>query len=566
MRHRIAAEEPPERVRAKTAAAAAPHVPQAVDSLWGALGQRAQAPSRGARAGDAEEREARRVADAVTGDAAEADGERPARDASPGAGAVPELGGGEPLPAAERARFEARFGFDFSQVRIHHDARADRATEPLGASAFTLGSHIAFRSGSYDPRSEAGRRLLAHELTHVVQQRGGAASPAAGPIGAAPVGVARSGPPETRASVHQRMLKGMIELVGRFPSDDEARQEALVGLFGTVPEEQVAGLYHRLEPGAKTDDFALYFRQKFTFTRAEGLTYLRGRMPAPAKAATGAKTSPEVPGKEIGKEIAASCGGVPTTDSGAPAIGFGNSMAGDGYRMNPKYWDVEYTLVKEGRVKTFTATAGKSGWSQASEFLEGNKDWHGSVLDVRMKVGKFGAAAAIEDVYNPGSSAAYSLDCLAMSTLVQMRGMYRSYPEATRDEDFDRDYGSFTMDRFGEEGKLPTSSLDKDLDVTELDAPVALEDYAKVGLQPGDRVPISNPFITSGAWMTENTIYVGDGKFFGHPFPVMTVDGYAEKLAAKLDPSKPLEDRKKYVLKNSQIRSYARPRGRAARK
>ncbi|MET0396725.1 MAG: DUF4157 domain-containing protein [Longimicrobiaceae bacterium] len=565
MRERIAADEPPERVRTKPAPAPALRAVQAPDSLWGAL-----ARPRDARAGNTEEREARRVADAVVGDAAEAGGERPARDVSPGAGAgagsVPELGGGEPMPAAERARFEARFGFDFSQVRIHHDARADRAAEPIGASAFTLGSHIAFRSGSYDPRSEAGRRLLAHELTHVVQQRGGGTSPAAGPIGAAPVGVARSGPPETRASVHQRMLKGMIELVGRFPSDDEARQEALVGLLGTVPEEQVAGLYHRLEPGAPKDDFALYFKQKFAFSRAEGLTYLRNRMPAPAKATTGSKSSPEVPGKEIGKEIAAAGCSVPSESSGAPAIGFGNSMAGEGYTMNPKYWNVDYILVKNDKRRTFTATAAKSGWKQTAEFLEKNKDWDGSVLDVRMGVGKYGAAAAIEDVYNPLSASTYSVDCLAMATLVQMRGIHMSYPEASRDADFDRDYGSFAMDRFGDSSKLPTSSLDKDLDVTTLDAPVALKDYAKVGLQPGDQVPISNPFITSGAWMTENTVYVGDGKFFGHPFPVMTVDEYAKKLAAKLDPAKSLEERQKYVLEHSQIRSYSRPRTRAARK
>jgi hypothetical protein len=122
------------------------------------------------------------------------------------------------------------------------------------------------------------------------------------------------------------------------------------------------------------------------------------------------------------------------------------------------------------------------------------------------------------------------------------------------------------MDRFGQEGKLPTSSLEKDMDVTTLPAPVALKDYAQVGLLPGDQVPISNPFIPSGAWMTENTIYQGDGKFFGHPFGVMTVDGYAERLAAKLDDKKPLEERKKYVLAQSQIRSYSRPRTRAAKK
>jgi peptidoglycan hydrolase-like protein with peptidoglycan-binding domain len=81
--------------------------------------------------------------------------------------------GGEPLAASERGFFEARFGTDFSSVRIHSDSRADRLARALGAEAFTIGSHIALRGGR-DAGTSAGRRLLAHELTHVVQQSGGA--------------------------------------------------------------------------------------------------------------------------------------------------------------------------------------------------------------------------------------------------------------------------------------------------------------------------------------------------------------------------------------------------------
>jgi hypothetical protein len=74
------------------------------------------------------------------------------------------------LPASERAFFEPRFGQGFHQVRVHHDERADRAARSLTARAFTLGSDIFFRSGEYRPGVAAGRHLLAHELTHVVQQ------------------------------------------------------------------------------------------------------------------------------------------------------------------------------------------------------------------------------------------------------------------------------------------------------------------------------------------------------------------------------------------------------------
>jgi hypothetical protein len=69
-----------------------------------------------------------------------------------------------------RVAMEARFSRDFSRVRIHADGSAERAAAALGARAFTTGNHIAFGAGGYAPHSDAGRRLLAHELTHVVQQ------------------------------------------------------------------------------------------------------------------------------------------------------------------------------------------------------------------------------------------------------------------------------------------------------------------------------------------------------------------------------------------------------------
>jgi len=79
-------------------------------------------------------------------------------------------GGGEPLPGRVRAFFEPRFGHDFSQVRIHRDVRASESAQALNAQAFTLQRHIVLGTGQYEPNTDAGRRLLAHELTHVVQQ------------------------------------------------------------------------------------------------------------------------------------------------------------------------------------------------------------------------------------------------------------------------------------------------------------------------------------------------------------------------------------------------------------
>ena len=79
-------------------------------------------------------------------------------------------GGGQPLPQSERAFFEPRFGHDFSQVRVHTDSQAAETASAVNARAFTLGRNIVFGAGQYQPRGSEGRHLLAHELTHVVQQ------------------------------------------------------------------------------------------------------------------------------------------------------------------------------------------------------------------------------------------------------------------------------------------------------------------------------------------------------------------------------------------------------------
>lgn len=81
---------------------------------------------------------------------------------------------GHPLDHATRTFFESRFGFDFGHVRIHADHSASESARSVKALAYTVGHDIVFRSGQYAPTSLAGRHLLAHELTHVVQQGGAA--------------------------------------------------------------------------------------------------------------------------------------------------------------------------------------------------------------------------------------------------------------------------------------------------------------------------------------------------------------------------------------------------------
>jgi hypothetical protein len=140
-------------------------------------------------AGDPYEREADRIAEEVirvpTPTAAGVAGASPSRRMAgfPDGGperrtrAGPEHG--QPLPAQEREFMESRFGYSFDAVRVHTGAAADETATALGARAFTLGHEVVFAAGNYLPGTTAGRRLLAHELAHVVQQghaRGGRGS------------------------------------------------------------------------------------------------------------------------------------------------------------------------------------------------------------------------------------------------------------------------------------------------------------------------------------------------------------------------------------------------------
>ncbi len=146
--------------------------------------------------------------------------------------------GGRPLDPDTRRFMEPRFGHDFSKVRIHDNPEASSSASAVSARAYTVGSNIAFRSGEFAPGSGEGRRLLAHELTHVVQQ--GQAAPHA-------ASVQRSAwvSQMTRPSVQR--FSGVPPAAA--PAAEDGLAEALMG-FGTgtleaeaaaVPEEAVTG-------------------------------------------------------------------------------------------------------------------------------------------------------------------------------------------------------------------------------------------------------------------------------------------------------------------------------------
>lgn len=82
-------------------------------------------------------------------------------------------GRGQPLDEDVQTQMESRLGYDFSQVRVHTSPEADSLNHTLQAKAFTTGQDVFFRAGEYQPHTDSGKELIAHELTHVVQQSTG---------------------------------------------------------------------------------------------------------------------------------------------------------------------------------------------------------------------------------------------------------------------------------------------------------------------------------------------------------------------------------------------------------
>jgi hypothetical protein len=86
---------------------------------------------------------------------------------------VVNSGGGSPLAPDVQDEMQGRLGHDFSDVRVHNDSQAHESARSVNAHAYTVGSNVVFQRDKYDPASAEGKTMLAHELTHVVQQRSG---------------------------------------------------------------------------------------------------------------------------------------------------------------------------------------------------------------------------------------------------------------------------------------------------------------------------------------------------------------------------------------------------------
>jgi Domain of unknown function (DUF4157) len=127
-------------------------------------------------------------------------------------------GGGDSLPLELRGFFGSRFGVDFSNVRLHTGAAANEAAQSIQARAFTVGQDIVFGPGEYQPHTAGGKQLLAHELTHTVQQSGGASPVSNGaplvsrqPISSSPAQIQRDGKPGTPSAEDQQRIDKALQ-------------------------------------------------------------------------------------------------------------------------------------------------------------------------------------------------------------------------------------------------------------------------------------------------------------------------------------------------------------------
>jgi hypothetical protein len=173
--------------------------------------------------------------------------------------------GGRPLEPEVRNDMEARLGHDFTDVRVHDDSAAADSAKAVNAHAYTVGSNVVFQREKYDPSSNEGRTTLAHELTHVVQQRNG---PVDGT--SAPGGIKLSDPSdrfETEAAANaDRAMSGPAPVqtatvlqtaaVQRHAEEDEAPVQ---GLFvqrqdAEEEEEPVQGLFVQRQDEEKPEE------------------------------------------------------------------------------------------------------------------------------------------------------------------------------------------------------------------------------------------------------------------------------------------------------------------------
>ncbi len=147
---------------------------------------------------------------------------------------------GQALEPEVRLFMEQRFGHDFSAVQVHTDSRAARSAQFLGARAYTFGSHIVFAEGQYQPGNSIGRSLLAHELTHVLQQESG---------GSTNKHIQRQNDPQADTDRQERLRRAHLPLDAQIREDafDLCVVASALGFIPTVTEEVVQQTYSAMQ-------------------------------------------------------------------------------------------------------------------------------------------------------------------------------------------------------------------------------------------------------------------------------------------------------------------------------
>jgi hypothetical protein len=193
--------------------------------------------------------------------------------------------GGRPLEPDVRAGMEARLGHDFSDVRVHDDSTAAASASAVNAHAYTVGSNVVFQRDKYDPSTQEGKTTLAHELTHVIQQRSGPVDGMSAPGGIkvsdpgdrfereaaanADRVMSRPAPAQTAAvsasgrSVQRHAAEDEPPVQGLFvqrqDEEEEEEEEPVQGLFvqraeGEEEEEPVQGLFVQRAEGEEEEE------------------------------------------------------------------------------------------------------------------------------------------------------------------------------------------------------------------------------------------------------------------------------------------------------------------------
>jgi len=211
-----------------------------------------QAKPRVSEPGDSYEQEADRVADAVMAASAHvpvaAAPPLIQRATGPSNGSAletlpPSVGhtlasAGSPLDATLRSDMEQRFGYDFSAVRVHTDAHAEASAWAMNARAYTLGNHIVFGEPGFRPASSEGRHLLAHELTHVVQQT---APSGKGAIHTAAPAVPMRAPAKASALPQGMYHYDRSNFSDRFDAEVDTRNHRVALIMGIAINDAVDG-------------------------------------------------------------------------------------------------------------------------------------------------------------------------------------------------------------------------------------------------------------------------------------------------------------------------------------